>query len=105
MCKLYLVSRAGARRLATGGGVLAAPLSEGATMGDLHYMEMGWAGSGWMDPLPGGPTAAPGAAPPRAPLTPMPAGEPEEADQAARTGERARPVARKSAKKTAKRPA
>ena len=21
-------------------------------MAELHYMEMGWSGSGWMDPLP-----------------------------------------------------
>jgi hypothetical protein len=26
--------------------------SEGVKMADLHYMEMGWSGSGWMDPLP-----------------------------------------------------
>jgi hypothetical protein len=26
--------------------------SEGAKMAELHYMEMGWSGSGWMDPLP-----------------------------------------------------
>jgi hypothetical protein len=25
---------------------------EGAKMAELHYLEMGWSGSGWMDPLP-----------------------------------------------------
>ena len=33
--------------------------SEGGTMAELHSMEMGWSGSGWMDPLPGESTAAP----------------------------------------------
>ena len=33
--------------------------SEGATMAELHYMEMGWSGSGWMDPLPMENTPAP----------------------------------------------
>ena len=28
-------------------------------MADLHYMEMGWSGSGWMDPLPSEPVPAP----------------------------------------------
>ena len=32
-------------------------------MADLHYMEMGWSGSGWMDPLPTEPTPAPAPAP------------------------------------------
>jgi hypothetical protein len=39
-------------------------------MAELHYMEMGWSGSGWMDPLPLEPTPAP--PPPPAP-TPPPA--------------------------------
>jgi hypothetical protein len=33
--------------------------SEGAKMAELHYMEMGWSGSGWMDPLPMENTPAP----------------------------------------------
>ena len=28
-------------------------------MAELHYMEMGWSGSGWMDPLPMDPPPAP----------------------------------------------
>ena len=28
-------------------------------MAELHYMEMGWSGSGWMDPLPTEPPPAP----------------------------------------------
>jgi hypothetical protein len=32
---------------------------EGAKMAELHYMEMGWSGSGWMDPLPMENTPAP----------------------------------------------
>ena len=43
-------------------------------MADLHYMEMGWSGSGWMDPLPVEPTPAP--------VTPMPAAAPAEVDRA-----------------------
>jgi hypothetical protein len=32
---------------------------EGAKMAELHYMEMGWSGSGWMDPLPSERTPSP----------------------------------------------
>jgi hypothetical protein len=32
---------------------------EGAKMAELHFMEMGWSGSGWMDPLPMENTPAP----------------------------------------------
>ena len=45
-------------------------------MADLHYMEMGWSGSGWMDPLPTEPT-------PFTPPTPAPAAAPEPAQRAA----------------------
>jgi len=53
-------------------------------MADVHYMEMGWSGSGWMDPLPTerppapAPTpapalpASPGAVPPVPPAPPAP---------------------------------
>src|SRR6476646_8917039 len=49
------------------------PRSEEAKMAELHYMEMGWSGSGWMDPLPMEPPAAP--APPPA-AAPAPAAQP-----------------------------
>ncbi len=49
------------------------PRSEEAKMAELHYMEMGWSGSGWMDPLPMETPPAP--APPPA-ATPAPAAQP-----------------------------
>jgi hypothetical protein len=51
MCKLYAVHREApsASRPAAGGAALRL---EGAKMAELHYLEMGWSGSGWMDPLP-----------------------------------------------------
>ena len=50
-------------RLATGGGLRRICVRKGAKMADLHYMEMGWSGSGWMDPLPTEPPPAPAPTP------------------------------------------
>ena len=85
-------------------------------MADLHYMEMGWSGSGWMDPLPTEPAPSPApspaaptpsysilqrlrAAPSRA--APKRASDPQE--EAARKS--AKKAAKRSAKKAAKRSA
>src|SRR6476620_2443460 len=59
MCKLYVLftRRRQAPLIPAAGG--AAPALEGAKMAELHYMEMGWSGSGWMDPLPMDNTPAP----------------------------------------------
>src|SRR6478736_5788077 len=66
MCMLYqafIHPSTGAR----GSPPMIAPhlRSEEAKMAELHYMEMGWSGSGWMDPLPTDPPAP--TAPPAAP--------------------------------------
>ena len=71
-------------------------------MADLHYMEMGWSGSGWMDPLSSEPPPAPAPTPASTPATPSYA-------PASSTDDERRPVTRKSprgpAKKAAKRSA
>ena len=46
-------------------------------MAELHYMEMGWSGSGWMDPLPTEYPPAPSPAPAQSPAA-APAAEPAE---------------------------
>src|SRR6266550_3292647 len=52
--------------------------SEEAKMAELHYMEMGWSGSGWMDPLPLEYPPAPAPAPvaPTPPASKPPAARP-----------------------------
>ena len=76
----------------------AASRSEGAMMAELHYMEMGWSGSGWMDPLPieYPPTPAPAAPAAPTPASPSPS--------AARTTGSSMPAAtpRKPARKAGK---
>jgi hypothetical protein len=61
MCKLYVGSRRGRAVRASGDRRRVAPHMplEGAKMAELHYMEMGWSGSGWMDPLPSEPPPSP----------------------------------------------
>ena len=56
-------------------------------MAELHYMEMGWSGSGWMDPLPmeNTPSSAPAPAPSSSSTTmPSPATVPASAPRAGR---------------------
>jgi hypothetical protein len=60
------VSREARPRLETvGGWRRTCVFSEEAKMAELHYMEMGWSGSGWMDPLPmeNIPSSAPSSSP------------------------------------------
>src|SRR5215213_11483126 len=53
MCKLYVLTHpVGACAPRTGGGWRRTRVRRKAKMAELHYMEMGWSGSGWMDPLP-----------------------------------------------------
>ena len=48
-CKLYLNHPCtGARARLTAGGLRRTSDSEEAKMAELHYMEMGWSGSGWI---------------------------------------------------------
>ncbi len=78
-----------ASRPAAGGAV---HVLGGSKMAELHYMEMGWSGSGWMDPLPMENTPAP-----------APTSRPSAFDDFSEPSEtRARPSRprRKSAKKT-----
>src|SRR3954464_4072726 len=53
MCKLYVLTHpVGAPCASDRRRVAPHTRSEEAKMAELHYMEMGWSGSGWMDPLP-----------------------------------------------------
>ena len=79
--------------------------SEEAKMAELHYMEMGWSGSGWMDPLPTeyppAPTPTPPAPPAPAPATARPSApaKPAAARPAPKPAKKAAKPARKAAKK------
>src|SRR5215212_11438591 len=53
MCKLYVLTHpVGALCASDRRRVTPHSRSEEAKMAELHNMEMGWSGSGWMDPLP-----------------------------------------------------
>jgi hypothetical protein len=85
-------------------------------MAELHYMEMGWSGSGWMDPLPmeNTPPPAPAsrtssygdfsepAATPSRPSTPRRKSAKKSSRKSAKRS-RAKKAARKGAKKAARR--
>jgi len=94
MCKLYPV-RTGARAPLDQRRVTPHLRSEGAKMAELHYMEMGWSGSGWMDPLP----VEPAPAPPPSPATPATA---PQSSQTAPTPDRPRKPAKKASRPAAK---
>ena len=77
-------------RLVTGGGFAPHPRTEDASMAAMHSMELGWSGSGWMDPMPLANEPAP---PPPAPPAPAPAAHPTPAARpvTAARGPRRRP--------------
>jgi hypothetical protein len=91
--------------------------SEGATMAELHYMEMGWSGSGWMDPLPmeNTPAPAPTSRPssfgeldepaPARSRPPRPRRKSAKKSSSRKSAKRSRGRAKKSAKKSAKKAA
>jgi len=91
--------------------------SEGAKMAELHYMEMGWSGSGWMDPLPMESTPAPASTSRPAsfgnldepaatrPRPAQPARKRAKKSSARKSAKRSRGRAKKSAKKGAKKAA
>src|SRR5206468_9007205 len=74
---------------------------EGAKMADLHYMEMGWSGSGWMDPLPMErpplPSPTPASTPAEEPKASVPASKPTR--KAAKKAAPKKAAAKKAAKK------
>ena len=85
-CKLYVLFHRKALRASDRRRVAPHKRSEGAKMAELHYMEMGWSGSGWMDPLPMENTPAP--TPASTPFVYDDFGEPGDPARAARPGER-----------------
>jgi hypothetical protein len=83
---------------------------EGAKMAELHYMEMGWSGSGWMDPLPSErpPSPPPASSPsfdfdePSPSRTKTGTSRPKAARKARKTARKSGRAAKRSARKTAR---